>query len=289
MKLMFNPTACFTLFLIFTLKSLSAQPLKSNTQESSKPITGAGVAVSPSRINMNLRPGKSAVKTITVTNDTKTKNKFKVSVNDFSMNEKGRSTFVPAGEGKYGLSKWMSITPTFFELEPGEAKKIEINIQIPNTDEGQMAAWSAILVEQAEEKRVLDPSKVGEKSIAFGITPTFAFGVWIYQNPPNVSVNKVEINDYKHLVENGKEQLLIKAKNLGTGISFCTSYVELTNLNTGEQRKLLVKKFTILPGYFRVFKFELPDDLAKGNYTATAVLDYGSSEEIEAAQLDFVK
>lgn len=287
MKLMFNPTACFTFILIFTLKSLSAQPLKNNN--SGNDVSGVGVAVSPSRLNFNLRQGKSAQKTIKVTNDTDKTNKFKVSVNDFDMNEQGRSTFVPSGEGKYGLSKWMSISPTFFELKPGEVQEITISVQIPNSEEGQKAAWSAVMIEQAEEKKVLDPGNNGGNTIAFGITPTFAFGVWVYQNPPNVTVNKVEITDYQHFVKDGKESLIIKAENKGTGISFCTSYIELTNLNTGEQRKLLVKKFTILPEYFREFKFELPADLAKGKYSAVAVLDYGSAEEIEAAELEFVK
>lgn len=282
---MFNPTACFTFILFFTLNSLSAQPLKNGGGSSQS----AGVAVSPSKVNFNVRPGKSSIKTIKVTNDTKKTNKFKVTIKDFTMNDAGKSSFVEPGKGKFGLSKWMNISPTFFELKPGEVKEVTVNVQVPDSEEGQQAAWSILIIEQAEEKKALDPGNKGGNTIAFGITPTFAFGVWIYQNPPNVSVNKVEIVDYKHLVKDGKEGLIIKAKNKGTGISFCTSYVHLTNLNTGEQRKLLVKKFTILPENTREFRFALPDNLPKGKYQAQAILDYGSSDEIPGAVLEFTK
>ena len=42
-----------------------------------------------------------------------------------------------------------------------------------------------------------------------------------------------------------------------------------------------------LPQFFRDFYYDLPDDLPSGKYTAVGVVDFGSSEEIIAAQVEF--
>ncbi len=64
------------------------------------------------------------------------------------MNENGKSNFLPAGKGKYSLSKWLNISPTFIELEPFENKKVRITVTVPNDEKGRKAAWSIIMIEQ---------------------------------------------------------------------------------------------------------------------------------------------
>ena len=56
---------------------------------------------------------------------------------------------------------------------------------------------------------------------------------------------------------------------------------------TGSQDRLPVKHFTILPELIRDFKFNLPHTLEPGRYSAVGVLDFGSTEEIQAAELEF--
>ncbi len=116
-----------------------------------------------------------------------------------------------------------------------------------------------------------------------------SFGIFVYQNPPNVSNNKVDITSLKY--EQGVppmvNQLVMEAKNIGNGIGFCLYYIELTNLMNGKTEKLKVRQFTILPGYNRKVIFELPKELAKGKYSGVAVLDFGSKDNLQTAELDF--
>jgi hypothetical protein len=120
-----------------------------------------------------------------------------------------------------------------------------------------------------------------------GVIPTFSFGIYVYQNPPNVVINKVEITNFsKSLNPKGKTVLELKAKNTGDGMPFSTSYVELNNIKTGKKIKLGKKMFTILPDHERVFSYELPDNLEKGEYSVLGVLDFGSKTEIGGATLD---
>lgn len=246
-----------------------------------------GVTVSPSHIEFNVDLGKVVTKKVKITNYTGSIQKFSVKYNDFDISLEGKSSFLDPGTSDHSLAKMLSIIPTFVELEPGKSADISITIQVPNDPEKNKAAWGVILIEQAQEKKVLDPGNNSGETIAFGITPSFAFGIWIYQNPPNVEKMGVDITKFAfNTVDNNLKMLVLSVENTGDGIAFCKAYSELTNIETGEQLSLGGKKYTILPGYQRNFQFELPAEFPKGKYSAVGVIDYDSDEEVVAAELD---
>lgn len=250
-------------------------------------ITTSGVAISPSRLRFSTSPGNTKSANIKINNDTEEGKAFRIKFNDFNMNEHGKSQFVEPGNGKYGISNWVSVSPSFIELAAGEKKEITVTIDVPDDEAGKKAAWGIMMIEEAAERKTLDHGTDQGETIAFGVIPTLAFGVFLYQNPPGVTNNSVEINDFMINERDEKYFVNIDAKNTGTGIAYCKAYVELTNLDNGEQEKLLVKSFTIVPELTRVFSFELPDYLKSGKYSAVGVIDYGNTEEIEAAELEF--
>ena len=102
-------------------------------QETPKPIikdtiTDMGVAVAPAMVKFTTIPGYSDVKYVTITNDTKKPEKFKISVADYEMNDKGTVKQMPTNIfHEYGISKWITISPSFVELRPGEAKKLPLH------------------------------------------------------------------------------------------------------------------------------------------------------------------
>lgn len=249
---------------------------------------GAGVAVSPTHLHFKVAPGEQKSRKITINNDTDAPNSFRVRVQDFEMQGSGSSTFKEAGSGSHSLSKYLTVTPSFVELRPGEKKDIVINVNVPFDDsEAKKASWCVIMIEQAAPKKQLDPGNANNNSISLGVVPTFAFGVWVYQNPPNVDINAVEVVDFKVYPRGDKNFIQLDAENRGDGIASCRTRVELINNTNGESVKLPLKNFTIVPGLKRQFKFVLPPDLAAGNYTAIGIVDYGSEEEILTAELEF--
>ncbi len=279
----------FTLLLSVVLSAYTfgqkIQTVGVNTN--AKETSTKGVSISPAHFNLSLNPGDTKTYKINVDNTTNFKKQFEVNVYDFNMNGKGKSNFMAAGEGKYSLSKWLNISPTFIELKPREKKEIAFSITVPTSDDGFKSAWSIIMVEEQKPRVKLDDNQNKNNTIALGIVPTFAFGVFIYQNPPNVSVNGIEITNFSFDNTSQKKSIFIEAQNKGNGIAYCTSYIDLTNIDTGLQQRLKVKRFTILPDLIRTFVFELPEKMPRGNYLAVGVLDYGSSEEIQAAKLEF--
>ena len=245
-----------------------------------------GVSVSPSSMHLNIKPGTSVTKEIKVKNDTKKTYRFNIGFNDFIMNEQGKPVAPQATNCKYCLSKYISVSPSYFELKPGEEIKVKLIIAIPDSAEMYKAMWTIVTVDQVVERPPLDLEPHPNR-LAMGILPSIGFGVYIYQNPPNVKVNKIHIERFLFAEKDGKKYFDLKVKNMGDGISYCNSYVSLTNLQTGEQKKVNVKRFTILPQFIREFKIDLPGDLLPGKYTAVGVVDFGDAEEMVAAQADF--
>jgi len=276
----------FNIIIILLVSLQSKGNTNSILSEEEDDKYNKGVTVSPSHLKFNVDMGKMKTKTIKITNYTESKQKFAVKYNDFDISIDGKSSFLEPGTSDYSLSELVSISPTFIELEPGSAKEVSITVQVPGGDEAAKAAWGVILIEQAEEKKVLDPGSPGSETIAFGITPIFSFGIWVYQNPSYVENNHVDITDFIHDSESDQKLLILSAENKGDGIAFCKVYVELTSLNTGKQKSLGGQNYTLLPGYKRIFAFKVPGTLEKGNYSAVGVLDYNSDEEIVAAELE---
>lgn len=246
-----------------------------------------GISVSPAHFHLAMKPGESKTYEITIKNDTDKPQKFRVNKYDFNMNGKGKTGFLPSGTGKYSLSKWLNLSPTFVEVAPGEKKAINFTVAVPADGSGERSAWNVIMVEQEEPRNRLEPAKKSEGTVALGVIPTFAFGVFVYQNPPNVANNQVEITNFKFTEKDSINVMSIEATNTGDGIAYCTSYIDLTHLDSGKQQRLSVKRFTIVPELIRDFNYTLPKSLPKGKYVAVGVLDYEGSEEIQAAKTQF--
>jgi hypothetical protein len=268
--------------------AINISTLQKNTLDTGK-IKDMGVAVSPSSMRFRVRPGKREVKHLTITNDTYNPVKFKLTFSDVTMNSEGKIQQVPLGQinNEYGLTRWITASPNFVELAPGEKKKIEIVVNLPDEEDAYKAAWCLLMVDKAIERQYIAPDGANKESVALGVIPTYGFGVYIYQNPPNVSVSKVEIEDFIFNYDDKNKYVQLKVRNVGTGISYCNSYIEINNLKTGKSERISLKSFNVLPSQFREFQFMLPGSIGKGSYSALAVLDFGSQEELEAAEIEF--
>jgi len=274
------PLLCISVFFFFH-SDIYAQAIEEDDE------FNKGISVSPAHLHFNVDLGNTNTKIIKVSNYSAKLQKFRVVYQDFDITNDGNSKFLEPGTSDYSLTELIQISPTFIEIDPGSSAEVTLTVSVPANPEANVAAWGVVMIEQMEEKKVLDPGNTSGTTVAFGITPTYAFGVWLYQNPPNVENMHVDITNFifEKKVENNL--LFLNVKNKGDGISFCNAYVEITNLSTGEQNFLGGNRYTILPGYRRTFIFDLAKELPKGSYSAVGVLDYNSDKELVAAELEF--
>ncbi len=283
------------LFLILFLEGtlLLAQgipanlPIKDSNTGSSDDSTDTGIAVSPSTLRFNTKPGSTQTKTIKISNNTRKNYTFHVLFQNFGTGTNGQQDVAVSPEYEYALSKYTVVSPSVLELKPHESKTISVTLDIPAGDAYSISMWTTLVLEQLVDRPKLEAPNANTMSM--GINTGMGFGINIYQNPPNVVVNNVEIQSLKYVKAGPKvgNSLIMKAKNTGDGIGYCLYYIELTNLLTGKQNKLKVKQFGIFPKYEKEFSFELPKELEKGKYSALAVLDFGNKDVLQTAELEF--
>ena len=245
-----------------------------------------GISVSPPSVRFNLKSGTSQSKNIKITNDTDFPKTFEIKAQDYlaeDINREAQTSIVPE-DYKYGLKKWLYVTPSLVTIQPGQKANINVLLDVPAGDEFAHAAWSLIIIDEVKGRKELNIPNAGAEAMGLGIVPSMGFGIFVYQNPPNVKNNAVELTGYA--IDPTKKKITMKASNKGDGIGFCTYYVELLNMATGETFKIPAHTATLLPGSTREFVIELPA-LSSGSYNALGVLDFGSKEYVETAELDF--
>lgn len=278
-----HSTTLFLRFSILLVLTLSFSPLWAQDADSSKKFTG--ISVSPSTIRFSARQGESKMENVRVKNDTDKKINFRLGFSDFIMGENGKPQGLTKAESPFALSRYASVAPAYFELNPGESREVVVSISIPSSDEPPVAAWTILMIDQVVDRGPLAQNGE-ENTIALGILPSVGFGVYIYQNPPGlrsdlVSTKKLELQSIA-----GKSEIHLEVVNEGTAIGFCLAHIELTNLATGKTEKLKAQKFNILPSFTRSFRLPLPEGISPGKYSLLSVIDTGNPEEVNAVETE---
>lgn len=252
-------------------------------------LRAQNVSISPSRIYYKTPIGESKVQEVSITNSSTATQSFVVSFGDFEPSGvQGKSKIMKAGESENSCSQWLSADPSFFELGAGETKKIKVLLQVPSAPEANKVKWASMLVKMAKEKT---PQAEGDKDvIGMGITETFQFVIHIFQSPPTVTLKNAQIESFSEVTtENDSTRIvMMRVNNSGEAILDCVSYLEYTNLGNGTEERQKPIAYTLLPGASREIKFALSPSLAEGKYSVLGVVDYGSHENVQAAETEIV-
>ena len=266
-------------FAVFSLISQTKNEIKNDS-------IPKGISVSPSSLRFSIKTGKSESKQIVVRNDTEFERAFQVLLKDYGVNDINRKSInsVVPDDYKYGLSKWTLITPNNFVLKPFESQKINVLIDIPSGEDNAHALWNMIVIEEVKERQKLDVPN-NASAIGLGIVPTVGFGVYVYQNPPNLPIAEVSLISLKKLEE--EKKIVFRVKNEGQAIGFSNYYMDILNVATGQKIKIPAKQITVLPTAVRELTINL-EDLPNGSYNALLVIDYGGKDFLETTEFDFI-
>ena len=106
-----------------------------------------GASVSPSRLYFNVPLGEYRTQNVKVTNSGTKEQSFAVTFGDFeAQGIKGKSELLKAGESPNSCSKWLSASPGFFTLKPGEGIDVQVIMQVPNSPEASRVKWATMIV-----------------------------------------------------------------------------------------------------------------------------------------------
>ena len=244
---------------------------------------GQDIEVAPIRINFSANPQESQTKTIAVKNHGNKKESVVLTLKDYLIYKDGSKKILPVGSSKNSIAKWITLNPSYLEINPNESKTVQINFQAPSDD--YTSKWGVLSVSTAKEQT----SFSADKETSAGISIYGRIDVYLYYTPKSeVNTNKrVKISNLKEITteQDSTRKFSVHIDNLGNTIVPCKVYLIASNLNTLKEKTFSPKEIKAYPQTSRTLELTLPNGLKDGKYSLSAILDYGSSDALEGTQI----
>jgi hypothetical protein len=243
-------------------------------------LVGQDFEVSPLKMFFNAEPGEAQTKFMTVKNHNNKAETFILSISDYSVNSKGEGQYVAANTLKNSIADWVTIAPSFFELNPSEEKEIAITMSQPVDEYG--SKWGVIMVRTATEQTAYS----ADKAVSAGMALSPRIAVSSYQTPGTNKKFQATVSNLTEMESTNDtvRTFSILVNNLGDIITDCKVLLIATNINTAEEFPFPENTFTMYPKSSRKVELYLPKTLPKGTYSLAAILDYGSKTNLEGTQ-----
>ncbi|MFY0255733.1 hypothetical protein ACDQ55_17465 [Chitinophaga sp. 30R24] len=240
---------------------------------------GKGILVNPVTIDFRLNSGQTSTGKVLITNRLPKKKQFTIYLSDWDRDTLGAHIYTAPGSSRHSCSKWIKLEKTFVEIDSLQTAEINFKIQVPDSvDATSEMKWAMLFLETTEEQIVENPDGVRTK-----VNNRMRVGVHIYQTPPLLLNKDVRILAFEQLKDSTRKCHIL-CQNTGSVQIECNSYIELSNVSTGQKTKVEVPLFPMFPGQKRVVEFEIPNDIPKGKYSLIGVIDAGTDVPMEAAQ-----
>lgn len=235
--------------------------------------------VAPTKLDFNCEPGQIQTKVVTIRNHSLVKQQFTLTLGDMQKDSTGKST--TKVDPNRSCKDWITINPSFFDLNSNESKEVKIVMQVPP---GQnQTRWATIYVQPTEEQT----SMTADKAMKTGIRVKPRIGIRVIQSPKSNTNYKADISDLKEITK-PKDSLRtfeVKVTNTGDKLIEGKVYLILSDLATAKEIKAKPAKVSVLPDNKRMVKLVMPANIPPGKYSLAAILDYGNGSALEAVQM----
>lgn len=246
----------------------------------------AGITASPPKLYYHVAQGATGVQTVTVSNPLSRDLEVGVSLGDWKYDDNGNNSLLDPGTLKTSCTDWIRILPgSYFTLLPNERKELSIELAVPDSADKSIPVHTAMLYFTQ-----LNPNESKSKSGA-SIKVSVRMGIKIYHSFSQTDERDIEVSNFqdKKDTKNPAAPGFLELAVENTGKLWLEGKVkwELLNAQSGEKVKIDDLDFLMLPGDKRILTKQLPKDLKKGKYSATAVINYGNKDELKVVELEF--
>ena len=249
----------------------------------------AGMTVSPGKLYYKLSPGASATQKIVVSNPNNRELEIGVSMNDWDYDTLGNNQTYDAGTLKNSAASWIQVMPgSYFTLQPNEKRELDIIFTVPAGANTSIPVNTAMLF--------LTQLNPGDAKAQDGtsIKVSVRMGVKIYHSFTQAEERDIEVTNFTDILpakDNKENGGFLELSLQNTGKTWLEGKVkwEILNTQTGTKTKLDDQDVFSLPGDKRIVRQSLPANIAKGKYTATAVINYGNKDELKLVELEFAR
>jgi len=248
-------------------------------------VQKSAISIGPATLYFTADKGQTSTQTVYITNKLNRPYSFSIELIDWTLDSTGEDLFYDAGTMHNSCAKWITLDKTFVEIPANSKEAINVKLHLPDSaDAIKEIKWTMLHIVTSGEKKA--PKKSG--SVELALTKSLAVGVRIYQVPPaNVSLAKeVKMRSFRALSDSNNTYR-IESENLGAMLLRCHYSIELSSESTGEKITVGPKEALLLPGQKRFVDLAMPKSLAKGKYTAVALIDPNDDDvPLEAAQTE---
>jgi hypothetical protein len=223
--------------------------------------------VSPAKVEIQTKAGKSKTKTVKVVNQGMVPIEVTTDIADYYIRPDNTFVFSKPGHQSYSCAKWIKLDKTKFSLEPQEAKKVKITVAIPkNAELG--GHYACVFFET-----------IGQKAKDTGVGIIGRLGVLVLTSVGSEKdiVRKGEIRSFS--VKNpwfsrGVDYRLTfhNSGNVHLTVKGFTTFKDIFGRNVG---KANFEDITILPKTDRIMTTKWLDPPYLGFFRAKATVKYG--------------
>ena len=227
-----------------------------------------GLTVTPSNIELLVKPGDTITKEINVANFTGADVSINVDRRNFTAQGEEGQVSLTTNENSYSLASWITVAPEKDSIPNNTTQKFTVTIKIPNNAEPGGHFGSVVFGTTADKKNLKQTGAVVSQEIASLILVKIAGDV-------NENAIIESFKSLKPFYELGPVSFETRVKNESTVHVKPVGTLTVTDM-FGQKLTGQVEQRNILPGAIRKIPGMLNNKLLIGKYTASVSLVYGT-------------
>ncbi len=237
--------------------------------------------VAPVLVSFDANPGENQAQELTVRNHSNERQKFVLNLADYTITEEGQKRALEAGSTDRSLVDWLTVNPSFVELNPNESASVDLIMTVPRT--GFNTRWGMIQVEVAKEQMASE----ADKQLATGVIIVPRIVVLVKQSPRSNQNYRGTVTGLKEVEGEHPQYRSFEAilTNTGDKVLDAKVFLALANLETAEEKQLAKSAVSVYPGQKRRIVLPLTEQPEPGQYALAFLMDYGHRSAIEGSQI----
>jgi len=238
-------------------------------------VQGQTLEVSPPSQELNLDPGKTIEVKANITNKSKDALKMTAHIEDFTASGDEGQVALSQG-GTYSVTSWTKVTPNSFTLPAGGTQEVTASVTAPKDAAGGRYGSFVFAVKPGT-------SSGNEAIVSQQIASLFLIRL---NGPVNerLAITKMSSPTFQ---EFGPVSLDLTFANTGNVHTKTYGLINVRDMLGNKVADIVVPGTNIFPDASRIVKASLNKTFLIGPYTATALMYYGSQNDVMTAQTTF--
>ncbi|CAN5146889.1 hypothetical protein BH09PAT1_BH09PAT1_8780 [soil metagenome] len=238
-------------------------------------VAGQTLEVSPPSQELSIDPGDTTRVKAKITNQSNKSVTMSVHIEDFSASGDEGQVALSQG-GQYSVTSWAKVTPSSFTLGPNEEQEVTATISVPKSAAGGRYGSFVFAVKAPE-------ATGNAATVSQQIASLFLLRI-------NGAVNeRLAITEMSSptFQEFGPVKMNIKFENTGNVHVKTYGLINVRDVFGNKVADIVVPGTNVFPDAARIVQSSLNKMFLIGPYTATALMYYGSQNDVLTAQTTF--